>query len=752
MISKINKIQNFAIFNNFRWDSSTPSFKRYNLIYGWNYSGKTTLSRVFRCFQLGQLHNDYQSATFEVELKDGNKYNQSQLIQLLAVRVFNSDFIKENLKWEAGEEGIEPVLLLGEENIKLEQQLKVHRAELEDKKKKIDKLQRDNSAKKDEIEKELTDTARVVRTTLSLVNFEKPQFRPIVEQIAETPEKNKLSDPEFQNYLKTYQSTEKRQPISEITLSIPNIQNLCSQTQLLLKKTATANIIKRLKENSALEEWVKQGVGFHKGKSVCEFCGGQLLDDRLDELNAHFSKEYNLLMTEIDQLANNLENKKIHFELPDDARFYPELQNKYKQSSEELKSAIGALNETIAQLLRILETKKTKPFEAIEINLTPDNMCLPRIGTEINNINLIIQKHNEQTKNFEAAKNMAKDKLIKHWASEFASKIKYNETLKEIEEKETEIKRHKEEQEIIQGQIQSIEQKLSDAVKGAEKINEYLHSYFGTDEIKMTVAEDGKNFKLYRSGHPANNLSEGEKTAIAFSHFMTTLADKNTTLADTIVFIDDPVSSLDSNHLFHTYSFIKSQLAHCKQLFISTHNFELFNLTKDWFNEIEQIRDYLKRRQNKQETKWSCYLIAKTKNPNDYEASFTEIPDLLIKFKSEYVYLFSLLHKFNKCPKPDYDYLYILPNLVRRYLEAYVGFRTLGGLSSNLSILIEDEMKREKVFKLINAYSHNSSNPRLLYFPDFSECESVVDIVLNAVQDKDENHYDALVKICGNEN
>ncbi|MCK4818315.1 AAA family ATPase, partial [bacterium] len=246
-------------------------------------------------------------------------------------------------------------------------------------------------------------------------------------------------------------------------------------------------------------------------------------------------------------------------------------------------------------------------------------------------------------------------------------------------------------------------------------------------------------FKLERSGHRADNLCEGEKTAIAFSHFMTTLEDRNTNLADTIVFIDDPVSSLDCNHLFHTYAFIESKLVDCKQLFISTHNYEFFNLIKAW------------QERNGKYPNTSLYLIEKTKNGTDapFKSNLKELPGPLSKFKSEYVYLFSLLHKFNEKTITDYDYLYILPNLVRRYLEAYVGFRTLGSLKQNLSILIEDKTKQAKVYKLINAYSHNSSSPRLLHFPDRSECKDVVKIVLKAVQDKDKEHYEALVKKTG---
>lgn len=55
MIKKIN-IGNLGLYQNFQWDLSvrdTPGnnikeFKKENIIYGRNYSGKTTLSRIIR--------------------------------------------------------------------------------------------------------------------------------------------------------------------------------------------------------------------------------------------------------------------------------------------------------------------------------------------------------------------------------------------------------------------------------------------------------------------------------------------------------------------------------------------------------------------------------------------------------------------------------------------------------------------------------------------------------------------------------
>ncbi|MCW5199778.1 AAA family ATPase [Desulfobulbus sp. F1] len=56
MICSIQKISSFGVFDNFQWSNELPDFKQFNLIYGWNYSGKTTLSRAFRCFEQKKHH------------------------------------------------------------------------------------------------------------------------------------------------------------------------------------------------------------------------------------------------------------------------------------------------------------------------------------------------------------------------------------------------------------------------------------------------------------------------------------------------------------------------------------------------------------------------------------------------------------------------------------------------------------------------------------------------------------------------
>lgn len=66
MITKIG-IKKFGLFFNYKWNlniGKTPEdiFKKLNIIYSRNYSGKTTLSRVIRCVENKELHDKYLDA------------------------------------------------------------------------------------------------------------------------------------------------------------------------------------------------------------------------------------------------------------------------------------------------------------------------------------------------------------------------------------------------------------------------------------------------------------------------------------------------------------------------------------------------------------------------------------------------------------------------------------------------------------------------------------------------------------------
>ena len=50
MLKRISHIKGMGVFQDFDGseESGIPEFKNFNLFYGWNYAGKTTISRIFQ--------------------------------------------------------------------------------------------------------------------------------------------------------------------------------------------------------------------------------------------------------------------------------------------------------------------------------------------------------------------------------------------------------------------------------------------------------------------------------------------------------------------------------------------------------------------------------------------------------------------------------------------------------------------------------------------------------------------------------
>ena len=139
MIKKISSITNLGIYRGFEWDAEVRSqdgqildLKQINILYGRNYSGKTTLSRIFRAMETGYLSEKYEMPSFEIELRNGQKLNQSNLQNHgLAIRVFNEDFVRMNLRFITDpDEDIEPFAILGEDNNRLEAEVRDLEAKL----------------------------------------------------------------------------------------------------------------------------------------------------------------------------------------------------------------------------------------------------------------------------------------------------------------------------------------------------------------------------------------------------------------------------------------------------------------------------------------------------------------------------------------------------------------------------------------------------------------------------------------------
>ena len=122
-INKISKIKFLGLYKNFGWDTQCSEFNKYNFFYGWNYSGKTTLSCLFKCLEDKKRHPDYQQIEFSITTDNGN-LTQKDIGNDYSIRVFNEDFIEENFEWKNDNKEIEPILILGKESKEFEYKLK----------------------------------------------------------------------------------------------------------------------------------------------------------------------------------------------------------------------------------------------------------------------------------------------------------------------------------------------------------------------------------------------------------------------------------------------------------------------------------------------------------------------------------------------------------------------------------------------------------------------------------------------------
>lgn len=734
MIRRIQHIKEFGVFADFQWPASLPDFKQFNLIYGWNYSGKTTLSRVFRCFEQRIPHIDFASAQVQLKGEDGNDHHLASPHTSPAFRVFNSDFVRENLSFADG--STMPILVLGAEDIAKQEALKAKKAEREALKLSMESNVRKKSGKEDDIEKALTRYARdFIKYPLNELNYDKRRFEPNVIACKATSEQNLLDENAVAECLVVYRSTDKKPVLIAKTALPSSLAALKERTASLLARVVTANNpIPWLTDDSAVESWVNVGRPLHEGKDTCQFCGQPLPFDLMTHLTGHFSADYENLMAELGALVKEIEAaQKEDIALDHKSDFYADLSERFASQSSALGNALNARSFALERLAEAVSAKQTKAFTNLECPLVDDPA--DRIAAAGEAINKIIADHNSRTAAFDKMRQEAFTKLEMHYAALFVREEKYNESLQQIADLKKTIGEQSKKFGGLDTEIRKFEEELSEAVKGAERINQLLAAYFGKEDLRVVVSPE-KQFQIVRGSVVAKNLSEGEKTAIAFAYFITRVQDGRHPLTDTRIVIDDPISSLDANHLFNTYALIKTQLSSCRQLFISTHSFEFYNLIREWVADDE--RDMKKPQADWK--KWSVFLIRRTDVGN---AILEEIPMELLKFKSEYHYLFSTLYHFDKAGAGDFDCLLSLPNVVRRFMEAFGGIMIplSTGLKGKMVRIFSDEVVRERVWKFINHYSHNTTITRSLTIPDTSECEAVVEACLKAVQDWDADYF-----------
>jgi wobble nucleotide-excising tRNase len=541
VIRTIQSIKDFGVFREFRWPADLPEFKKYNLLYGWNYSGKTTLSRIFRSFEQKQPHPDFGGAQVQLRTDDGTIHHLSDPHAAPELRVFNSDFVRDNLTFETGTAA--PILVLGAEDIAKREDLKAKTAEREAALASKESNWRTRQDKQSAIDRALTNYARdLIKNPLGVPNYDKTRFEPIVIACKSNPEHYLLEEAKLRQVLSIFRSTDKKAALVPKVGRLSSVSQLKAETASLLSTTvAVSNPILRLKENPKIERWVDEGRPLHKEQDTCQFCGQHLPLDLLSRLREHFSAEYEDLIVKLRALSVKIRAAgQEGIGLDHRADFYAEFSERFSGEKNHLDRLLACRQRALFTLADALDERQAKVLTGVDCPSVDDPDI--EIALAIEAINQTISEHNSRTAEFDKRRAYAFNQIERHYAASFVQEQKYDEQLQEIRDLDEAIGRHVDQLSDLNGQIHRLEQALSQDSKGAERINELLIAYFSKGDLRIEVSA-AKRFQITRGDVVAKNLSEGEETAVAFAYFITRVHDGRLPLAETTVVVDDPVSS-----------------------------------------------------------------------------------------------------------------------------------------------------------------------------------------------------------------
>ena len=782
MIKKID-IKKFGLFNNYAWDTTIgqgETFRKQNIIYGRNYSGKTTLARIFKSIEDGQLHKNYQDCDFAVTLNDGRVINQNNLLSFGSdkkIRVYNTDFVTENLSWLHNDDGtIKPFTILGAKNVELDKKIKEIEEkigseedakgltfELSEQSKAFSKRKSEYDIKKNDLDSKLRTKAQSIKNSAALYNYPKYQINTIKGDISSVTKISILSE-ELIDRRKKLLKEESKGNLEKLIESKPKFSTYFAETsELVQRPIKTSQPISDLINDALLQEWVRQGIDKHKGKRKnCGFCGNELPKDLWDKLDAHFSKESEDLRIELKRKVSELEKAKeglLGFLNIDKEMFYITLATKYeeifKKWNKTSKQYLKSIDKLIEQI-QVREKDIFKEIDLVEIEDESDN-----IFELIKEFNALIVEHNLKTSTLSRDQEKARLELRISEVGKFANDIDYIKKLAEaelvlVDANNLDAARNLKSIEVASlfEEKRTLEAQAKDESKGAELVNQHLTHFFGHDELKLVAEGISPNikFKINRDGIDANNLSEGECSLISFCYFIAKMEDEmkdDLNVDKLLIYIDDPISSLDSNHIFFMFSLIESIIAKPKkygQLFISTHNLDFLKYLKKLTQpEKYQISSTVKKISGLQH-----FFIERKEKKYTY---LKLAPEYLKNYITEFNYLFNQIYKCSNADEETiaHNYQYNFGNNMRKFLEAYLFYKYPShnlSLDERLDKFFESDLITINLInRVVNEYSHLGEHfDRRLESIDVEAICKIAKSVINRIQVTDPNQFIALLE------
>ena len=792
IIKKITAIKQFGLFKDFEWNNSVKRatgevlcLGDINIFFGRNYSGKSTVAKLLRSFEKHGLPSHYDNADFAVELEDGTNITSTNLTQQqFAVRVYTQDFIYDNLSFlmdtrnDAGE--IVPFAIIGEENTRIEARIKAIKDELGVENegvetglyKKLREIKDARAAKEDELSefqrKYNADLHKVALDKSIGIKYKSELYGDINYTIAKL--ESDLLEVADKDYVRptddaldaAKQTTkEKRLPAPDAisTYKFSRSALLMLTKELLERDVLSSEKIADLVRDAVLESWVKKGVEYHEqhGHDRCLFCNQSMPHERWISLQKHFDEESKTLSNEITELITKLTEE------VSSVRAIPELDKRqyyaiYESKVEELNLTLVEAKKEYCTGLEsaIAELKKRQAAISSTRQYRVPEDCTAKIDNVLVAQKSLREKMTDYTLNLEKEKGKAHRLLRLNRVHEAESTYNFmarKETIVQLgSEKSALEEKVNVQSDLIASKLKDIEElqkSLRDEGRAAQLINNFLAFQevnalrLQVENIPVVGSAPRTTFKIYRGDSSAYNLSEGERSIIAFCYFLAKLKSET---QRPIVVIDDPISSLDSNHIYYVYSLIRGILLKeslSSQLIMLTHNLDFLK--------------YLRRLTISGDNRSVAWFIVENLGG---KAEIRPMPKHLKEFITEFNYLFERIYNCAVAELADDDYaekVYGFGNAARKFLELYLYFKFPEG-DSNKTLAKNEHMKEVfgdvvasfMIDRVLNEGSHLVGRLERAAVPvDQAEIKSVAREILKVVKNTDASQYGALLRSIG---
>ena len=740
IINKIERMKDLGVFREFTWPSGLQGFAQYNLIYGWNGTGKTTISRLLANLAAGETPPEGDVALrIDDTLIRGSEFASADVDAL----VFNRDFVDNNV-FQARQSGMPLIVVTGQENVEKQRRLGALLELLPG----IRENERAAETAVQQARKSLGEfgsgQARRIRTDLRAADaefyskYERPDYLSRVAELRDTDRAQLLlGDVDF-DAARARRDATPMPAVAELTFSPPDVGTRATEVSALVAQTVTSKALRTLTEDVELQEWVGRGFELHDDRSSgrCLFCEETISKARWEALAGHFDESYRSLQDALDAQIKALEDDLATVSgqtSPKQVEFHSDLAKEWGEANAALQDARAATDTALSELLSGLREKKQSPSRTDQLSATasaPD-------WTGLSQLNALIRRHNEQSTDVAHTRQQAREALERHYIAE---------TWGDLEDLQAQVKGAQDAREKatddrakLDSSIAQLQAQLSNPERAAIDLTGELRAYLGHTDLRFRV--DGTGYAVMRGEERATGLSEGERTAIAVLYFLKRLDHKDFDLTQSVVVLDDPVSSLDAQALYLAFGYISRRTKHAGQLFVLTHNWQFFNLVKEWFGSIngDSAAD-------DQAARAHFYMLECEQVGAHRSAHLKRLDPLLERYASEYHYWFSLVLDVAKAKQArGLEAYYVIPNVARRLIETFLAFQFPGTgveFSSTLGNLSEDGPMITRIQRFLNieshgeAIGHSQNDPSLL-----AETPEIMRDVLGLIEQENPKHY-----------